>query len=172
MRRYMRLSDMAMYVVALSPAIILGSIAWAQEEAEYISIRYNMDGDGTGWGSSFNHVGNAIPRSFPNELSEQLWLRGRVRDLRTRADFFDVDLGVEDIDRLQPVIHDVWIPVLDEYFPEDWEPEYQRLWTTVEALQVDMVERANDRELTVESEQEVMALAEALRRSAEGNGAN
>ena len=40
------------------------------------------------------------------------------------------------------------------------------VWTTIEALEVDMVERAKDRELTVESEQEVLALAEALRASA------
>ena len=131
-----------------------------EEEPQTVSNNYST------------HVGNTIPESFSSEMSEVLWLNGRIRDLRRRAAFFSVDLTEADVDRLQDVIHDVWVPALAEHFPEHWNPEYRRLWTTIEALQVDMVERANDRELTVESEQEVMALADALRRSAEGNGAN
>ena len=150
----------AVLVMALT-AVALTGLVWAQEEEpETTSNNYST------------HVGNRIPESFSSEMSEVLWINGRIRDLRRRAAFLSVDLTEADVDRLQDVIHDVWVPALEEYFPEEWNPEYRRLWTTIEALQVDMVERANDRELTVESEQEVMALADVLRRSAEGNGTN
>ena len=154
----MRHVSNAAIVMALT-AVALTGLVWAQEE--------EPENDRRGYQT---HVGNTIPESFSSEMSEVLWLNGRIRDLRRRAAFFSVDLTEADVDRLQPVIHDVWVPALAEHFPEEWNPEYRRLWTTIEALQVDMVERANDRELTVESEQEVMALAEALRASAEGNG--
>lgn len=149
------------HILTCIMALTLAGVALAQEtELETESNTYST------------HVGNTIPESFSGELSEALWLRGRVRDLRRRADFFSITFTTDDVVRLQPVIHDVWIPALSEYFPEEWDAEHRALWTTIEAVQVDMIERANDRELTVDSEQEVMALADALQASAsaEGNG--
>jgi hypothetical protein len=117
----------------------------------------------TGQGSMTPHLPSdpAIPGDATNPALYWENIK-RAWDWQARADFHEVTLTYEDVDRMLPLIQ-VVVPYMHDYFPDTWQGHNRIMWTLRQLVHADIVERTNTGEpLTVAKFEAAVDIATAI----------